>query len=335
MRRVLLVTALLLGWGANMATIWEDDFSSGNALNVSYGFINDAETNATCGQGGGWGCRTTGSASEQYYGVFRYTPASPIESEYLRVVIDLDHAAANYDDVSGTLISLNDAAFGAFLSLYHGADTGDDKTVLWVQSGFELADGPFSATGAIELGTWQQITLEVWFSTYAAGSPWAPNADGRVRVRVDSTTVIDSDTLLIQSWHTSADGTPNVTNSVTFGPMGNGDNIGIYTADDWVDIANFVEQEISSSTYPGGSARVLGYLWSEDTGDSPLPTVQSRLYNVTDGVSVGESPTVQAATPTEADFAVTLTPGTKRYRQQVTSDLPEVDIFWSGRGVGP
>jgi hypothetical protein len=82
-------------------------------------------------------------------------------------------------------------------------------------------------------------------------------------------------------------------------------------------------------------ARVLGDLWSEDTG-SPLPTIQARRYNLTDAVSVGESAELQsAAYPSACDFSVTLTPGTKRYRAEVTSDPPEVDIFFSGRGVGP
>ena len=102
----------------------------------------------------------------------------------------------------------------------------------------------------------------------------------------------------------------------------------------WVDIADVVEQEIAGESFPGGAARVLGELWTEDFG-SPLPVVQARLYNVTDDVSVGESAEIQSDEPEACDFAVTLSSGTKRYRLQVTSDTPGVDIFFSGRGVGP
>lgn len=113
------------------------------------------------------------------------------------------------------------------------------------------------------------------------------------------------------------------------------DNIRLGPGQTWVPVRDWVEQEIPSSAFPGGVARILGDLWSEDPGGSPLPTLQARLYNLTDGVSVGESAEVQAADPAACDFSVTLTPGTKRYRAEVTSDPPEVDIFFSSRGVGP
>jgi len=104
----------------------------------------------------------------------------------------------------------------------------------------------------------------------------------------------------------------------------------------WVPVRDWVEQEIPSSAFPGGVARILGDLWSEDPGGSPLPTIQARLYNLTDAVSVGESAALQSSDyPSACDFSVTLTPGTKRYRAEVTSDPPEVDIFFSSRGVGP
>jgi hypothetical protein len=107
-------------------------------------------------------------------------------------------------------------------------------------------------------------------------------------------------------------------------------------AEIWVPVRDWVEQEIPSSAFPGGVARILGDLWSEDTGGSPLPTIQARLYNLTDAVSVGESAALQSSDyPSACDFSVTLTPGTKRYRAEVTSDPPEVDIFFSSRGVGP
>ncbi len=102
----------------------------------------------------------------------------------------------------------------------------------------------------------------------------------------------------------------------------------------WVPIANWVEQEIAGESFPGGAARVLGYLWTEAYG-SPGPAVKARLYNLSDSASVGESAEIQSDEPAACDFSVTLASGTKRYRLEVTSDPAGVDIFFSGRGVGP
>ena len=99
-------------------------------------------------------------------------------------------------------------------------------------------------------------------------------------------------------------------------------------------VANWVEQEIAGESFPGGAARVLGDLWTEALG-SPGPAVKARLYNLTDGASVGESAEIQSDDPVACDFSVTLASGTKRYRLEVTSDTPEIDVFFSGRGVGP
>lgn len=111
------------------------------------------------------------------------------------------------------------------------------------------------------------------------------------------------------------------------------DDVILGPLDQWVDVAECVEQDINSAVFPGGMGRVLGYLWSEDVG-SPLPVLKARLYNMTDGVSVGESDEVSAVSPTSFTIDVTLTPGTKAYRLQVTSDVPETDIFCSARGLG-
>lgn len=134
------------------------------------------------------------------------------------------------------------------------------------------------------------------------------------RVRVVCTTTGSPDTSVDQYWA-----------AVAFSEL---------PPDPWVPVANYVEQEIPASAFPGGAARVLGDLWTEDTG-SPLPVVKARLYNVTDGASAGESAEVSSATPTACDFGVTLASGTKRYTLQVTSDTPDIDIFYCGRGVGP
>jgi hypothetical protein len=322
-----------------VSTIWQDDFESGNALAVAYDSVSDAESNATCGKDGGWGCRTVGTDSQKYFGFFRYTPASPMVSEYVRAVIDLDHAFANHDDVPAWLFSLSNEITGwgelVFLSLFHGADTGDDKTVLWIQSSFEAADGPFSATGAINLGTWQTIVLEVWFSTYAAASPYTPNADGRVKVSVDGTPVIDQSGLLIQSWRTSVDGTPNATDHINVGPMGNGDNFALYDAPaeaTWVDTPNFHEELIDAAQFPGGAARCLCMLWATVAGVNAQARLVSLLADgeLVDEV-VGTSASVTSQTPTDATFAVALT-GQKRHKLQLTSATPLTDL-WCAPGA--
>jgi len=326
----------LQGWGADMATIWEDDFASGNALAVSYLSIDSAETNATCGKDAGWGCRTTGDAENAYYGEFLYTPASPVESNYLRVTLDVDHAAAAYSAYGYSLFELRSGSY--FISLYHGVGDGADRSRLEFYSVYDDAfsdPSAVSANGVITPGTWQTVEMEIWFSSL--DEVFDPLPDGRVKISVDGVAVIDNSTLkLVTPWSYNNGGTNRIP-TVQFGPMGNGDNLGIYTDEGevWVPVRDWVEQEIPSSAFPGGVARILGDLWSEDLG-SPLPTIQARLYNLTDGVSVGASAALQSATyPSACDFSVTLTPGTKRYRAEVTSDTPAVDIFFSSRGVGP
>lgn len=111
--------------------------------------------------------------------------------------------------------------------------------------------------------------------------------------------------------------------------------LGIFLADGlptaWVDIPNWHAQEwIDASRYPGGVARCLCELWSEDTGASPGPTIQARLVSLlADGnvdTVVGTSAEITATVPTDATFSVTLT-GHKRYKLQLTSDTPETDLF--------
>jgi hypothetical protein len=115
------------------------------------------------------------------------------------------------------------------------------------------------------------------------------------------------------------------------------DNLIIGTPEDvaWVDIADFLDMEIDAADYPGGLARVLCELWTGagSPAGSPGPTIQARLWNRTDGVSCGESAVVTSETPVTSDFAVALTSGIKRYREQVTSDTELVDLFCIGAGL--
>jgi len=321
------------GMGAAVAERWADTFESAAALGVSYSDITDAETNATCGVASGWGVRTTGTTSQKYYGTFLYAPGSPaIVSEYLRVRFTLDHASTAESGYGNSLFELRGATNNWFVSLYHGVGAGADRSVLEAYSVAESMSTPVatSSTGVIVPASWQTIEMEVWFSTDDGFG--GPNSDGRIRVTVDSLEVINATGIMVQS----TGGFPNATASVLFGPMGNGDNIGIYdtpAGTNWVDIADFVNVPVNSAHFPGGRARVLCELWTG--AGSPAATIQARLYNAEDDVSVGESVEVTSETPVTADFPVTLTAGTRRYRAQVTSVPSGVELFYAGAGIMP
>ena len=213
--------------GVVVAERWADTFESAAALSVSYSDITNAETNATCGVASGWGVRTTGTTSQKYYGTFLYAPgSSAIVSEYLRVRFTLDHASTAASGYGNSLFELRGATNNWFVSLYHGVGAGADRSVLEAYSVAESMSTPVatSSTGVIVPTTWQTVEMEVWFSTDDGFG--GPNSDGRIRVTVDSLEVINATGIMVQS----TGGFPNATASVLFGPMGNGDNIGIYDA---------------------------------------------------------------------------------------------------------
>jgi hypothetical protein len=97
----------------------------------------------------------------------------------------------------------------------------------------------------------------------------------------------------------------------------------------WVDVADFIEQEVSDSDFANGIARVRCKLWTRDSG----VMVKARLYDVINGVSVGESAEIISQTPVDATFSVTLTTGVTRYHLQLTSDTVESDLFAIGAGL--
>ncbi len=55
-------------------------------------------------------------------------------------------------------------------------------------------------------------------------------------------------------------------------------------------------------------------------------TVQARLRNISDGLTVGTSALVNTATFTQADFTVTLTAGNKIYQVELVGSIPSSDI---------
>ena len=97
----------------------------------------------------------------------------------------------------------------------------------------------------------------------------------------------------------------------------------------WIDIADFIEQEVSDSDFVNGVARVRCKLWTRDSG----VMVKARLYDVINAVSVGESAEIISQTPVDATFSVALTAGVTRYHLQVTSDTVESDLFAIGAGL--
>jgi hypothetical protein len=99
-----------------------------------------------------------------------------------------------------------------------------------------------------------------------------------------------------------------------------------YGANVWVDIANYHDVIINYFQFKYGQARVKVDLWTSDG-----TMVQARLWNVTDGVSVGESVEITSTTPVETEFAVALTMGVKAYRLQVLTSEGEVDYFCVGQ----
>jgi hypothetical protein len=105
------------------------------------------------------------------------------------------------------------------------------------------------------------------------------------------------------------------------------DNIELsYGENQWIDIANYHDVIINYFQFKYGLARVLMDLWTSD--GSP---VTARLYNSTDGVSVGESVEISSTTPVETFFDVALTMGVKSYRLQVLASGEEVDYFAVGQ----
>ena len=94
----------------------------------------------------------------------------------------------------------------------------------------------------------------------------------------------------------------------------------------WVPIANYHDVIVSYWQFKYGQARVKVDLWTSDG-----TMVQARLWNSTDGVSVGESVEITSTTPVETEFAVALTMGIKAYRLQVLTSEGEVDYFCVGQ----
>ena len=105
------------------------------------------------------------------------------------------------------------------------------------------------------------------------------------------------------------------------------DNIELsYGESRWIDIANYHDVIVNYFQFKYGQARVKVDLWTSDGS-----VVKARLWNSTDGVSVGESVEITSTTPVETEFAVALTMGVKKYRLQVLTSEGEVDYFCVGQ----
>lgn len=222
-----------------------------------------------------------------------------------------------------------------------GAHDGTEPRIETVAAG-DYADLVDGQAHTVEV-TWQCGTLTQW----ASSGDMTVASDGWIKLKVDGVTLIHvtGTPLVVNCWGSAAaygDGAEtdriiaNVNRfaSVNFGPQNGGlcgvyDNIIVGTPEAWIDAANFVEQEIPSSAFPGGAARVVCKCWNADGS-----AMQARLYDQTNGVSVGESAVVESATPADASFTVTLTSGTARYRLQVTGSVG-ADLFCVAPGLMP
>jgi hypothetical protein len=99
----------------------------------------------------------------------------------------------------------------------------------------------------------------------------------------------------------------------------------------WVDIADFVDIEITGENYIDFAGRVLLDAWTREDG----VRVMVRMYNRTHDVSVGVSDWVVGSTPTDVSFSVKLITGACRYKLQITSDSLDTDLFAHGQGLLP
>lgn len=187
-----------------------DDFEDGQTLAAAgYTNIITAETEATSGNGGGWGVRTTGTASQKYYGEFSRDGLAPT-GPYGSASADYDHA---FDDDNGNgFYAMEVRRVSAFaLSLYHGV--GADRRT--VQLYDRLTNLLGEKTGAVTPDVFQRLALS-WRMSSAPGV-----ADGSAIVTVDGVVVISVTNVTID-FPASV-----VWDTVVFGPMGHLDNIQI------------------------------------------------------------------------------------------------------------
>jgi hypothetical protein len=95
---------------------------------------------------------------------------------------------------------------------------------------------------------------------------------------------------------------------------------------EWVDVAEFVRTILWPELFTHGVAVVQIHLWSS----SPTANVQARLYDHTNGVSVGESEVVCSTVPVRQKFNATPSPRRAEYTLQVTADETDAAIFAIG-----
>lgn len=204
---------------AGLTPLWNDDFADGDPLSTHYTSIIDAETNATCGVSSGWGCRTTGTAQEQYYGGFSLVLGSAETGKDWALEITTDLAAYADNPDGSSLLELRDGTW--FFSLYGGlAADGADLAVWYWEQGTGWVSS--TANDVVTPETFQTIRVIGRFSTWSGD---VQNADGAITVCVDGTPVIE----LIGIRFNSHDGLNNngadSWNEVYYGPMGNADNV--------------------------------------------------------------------------------------------------------------
>lgn len=96
--------------------------------------------------------------------------------------------------------------------------------------------------------------------------------------------------------------------------------------DGWIDIADFRDIEIRAADFADGLAHARVWIWTDVAA-----TIQARVWNITDGISMGESTVITSTTPTMVTINVLLTATLAYYRLQVTSNLGSIDL-WATSG---
>jgi hypothetical protein len=175
---------------------------------------------------------------------------------------------------------------------------------------------------------WRGATLTSAVGTYVNKGDYTTAADGEIFVSVDGVTKLDVSDVAFQ-----IDYGYGYDHIGQYCELYIRDLVGQYVyakagslTEQWVDVANFVDQDLDSHDFLNGEVRVVLDLWA---GQPDIP-VKARLYNVTDDLTAAESPTVTGIIPLRADFTAPLTLGLHTYRLQLGCETPGVDLFAVG-----
>jgi len=230
---------------------------------------------------------TAGDAGA-YFGVMpdcrndEYTPNAPrdvmyLEADILFRAIDIDDL---YDSTSnapllavyqgfsgwgvmGAQISLDDPDVGQHtLGMWMHVNNGETD---WYEVNFTNAE----MEALLITGTPIKVRLEWQCATYSY-APWTVAQDGYCKLLFNGVEMLAaSNVSLTANYIVDGSWPPQAVYGISIGLWGFAgtyDNlrVGSGLAETWIDIADFVEQELSDSLFPGGAARVVCEAWSSE-----------------------------------------------------------------------